>query len=84
MFSYLKLVPPWVWVSLGAAVITIGVGVGAFIYNTAVVSTLASVKEEIFRRTVWETTVNMKIDRETLRLDADFKENLKRNEEFWK
>lgn len=84
MLGYLKLVPPWVWVSLGAAVLTTGVGVGAAIYNRAVISTVASIKEQIFERTQWEAMVNLKMDQETLRNDATFRDRIKSNDEFWK
>lgn len=83
MFKYLRLVPPWIWVGMGAAVITAGVGVGAFIYQRAVLNTLASVKEQIFQRNVWQTETNLKMDKETIQRDATFKERLNTIEKRW-
>lgn len=84
MFKYVKLVPPWVWVSLGAVVVTTGVGVGAWIYQKAVFNTLASVKEQIFERTQWLAETNIKFEREQIKRDASFADRLKAINEEWK
>ena len=83
LLKALKLVPPWVWVGAGAAVITAGVAVGAFIYQRGVLSTLASVKEQIFQRNVWQTETNLKMDKETIQRDATFKERINTIEKRW-
>jgi hypothetical protein len=84
LWKALKLVPPWVWVGAGAAVVTAGVAVGAFIYQKAVLSTLASVKEQIFARNVWQTETNLKMDKETIQRDATFKQRIEAIERRWK
>jgi hypothetical protein len=84
MLKFMKLVPPWVWVSLGAIVVTTGVGVGAWIYQRAVLNTLASVKEQIFERVVWMKETNLAFEKEQIKIDGTFKGKMQANDEEWK
>lgn len=84
MLKFIRLVPPWVWVSLSAIVVTTGVGIGAWIYQRAVISTLASVKEQIFDRVVWIKETNLKFDREQIKRDASFQDRIKQIDQEWK
>lgn len=84
MWKFLKLVPPWAYVGAGALAVTVMTGVGAYIYQRAVTSTLTSVREQIFNRYVWQTEVNMAMDRVTLEVDQDVKTRLEANEKKWR
>lgn len=79
----LKLAPPWLWVGAAALTMTVVTAAGAIVYQRAVTSTLASVKEQIFQWEVWQTKTNLKIDTVTIRKDGEFGAQLQEIEKKW-
>lgn len=80
----LKLAPPWLWVGSAALAMTAVTAAGAIIYQRAVTSTLASVKEQIFERVVWQKETNLKMDGVTIRKDGEFGAKLEEIEKKWR